>query len=349
MRRIVVVTAIVVGGALVAAGALPAIALAHGPVAPVATSYLAKVGRVPAGLDAKVVDGDLRMWLRVSPAEYVVVLDYRGAPYLRFTPSGVDVNQNSAMYYLNQTPVAETPPANLGRTTPPRWEQASDGREYGWHDGRLHALANVAIAPGSTYVGRWSIPVLVDGHLAAISGGVWHAEDPSIVWFWPIVVLIACVLAAVRLKRPELDARVGRTLGVAALLAIGIAGVGRELHGRPNVTVLQLVELTVILAFVLWGLHRVVARRPGYTTYFVIAFVAVWQGVGLLPTLADGFVLMAVPAFVARIATVLCLGCGVGLLLMTVRLAERPRRRAQRPEPAIEGGSDGDRVGTSVA
>ena len=39
----------------------------------------------------------------------VVVLDYRGAPYLRFSRSGVDVNQASSMYYLNQTP-AETPP-----------------------------------------------------------------------------------------------------------------------------------------------------------------------------------------------------------------------------------------------
>ena len=58
---------------------------AHGPVAPIASSYLARVGRVAAGIDAKVIDGDLRMWLRVVPSETVVVLDYRGAPYLRFS------------------------------------------------------------------------------------------------------------------------------------------------------------------------------------------------------------------------------------------------------------------------
>ncbi len=66
---------------------------------------------LPAGLQAKVIDGDLRMWLQVPRDQTVVVLDYRGAPYVRFSPAGVDVNHNSSMYYLNQTPVALTPPA----------------------------------------------------------------------------------------------------------------------------------------------------------------------------------------------------------------------------------------------
>ncbi len=42
-----------------------------------------------------------------------VVIDCRGAPYLRFDSRGVAANTNSAMYYLNQTPVAEPlPPAS---------------------------------------------------------------------------------------------------------------------------------------------------------------------------------------------------------------------------------------------
>jgi hypothetical protein len=91
---------------LSALAALPAAAGAHGPIAPIASSYLAKPGQVPPGFDAKTVDGDQRMWLRVPSTQTVVVLDYRGAPYLRFSPSGVEVNHNSEMYYLNQTPVA---------------------------------------------------------------------------------------------------------------------------------------------------------------------------------------------------------------------------------------------------
>ena len=230
-------------GVLVAVGAFPSGAGAHGPVAPIASSYLAKVSRVPVGLDAKVVDGDQRTWLRVVPSETVVVLDYRGAPYLRFSASGVEVNQNSAMYYLNQTPVTETPPSNLTRTTPPSWQLVTVGHDYSWHDGRLHALATVAVSPGVAYVGRWRIPLLVDGRLSSISGALWHAEGPSVVWFWPIVVFLLCVLAARRVRRPALDRLVAGALSIGALVAIAVAGVGRYLHGRPTVSVFQLIEL----------------------------------------------------------------------------------------------------------
>ena len=139
--------------ALATVATAPATAQAHGPVAPVASSYLAKIGRVPAGLDAQVVDGDQRMWLRVTSSATVVVLDYRGAPYLRFSNAGVEVNQNSAMYYLNQTPVALTPPTNLGPRTPAHWQRVTAGHDYGWHDGRLHALAAIALTPGTSFVG----------------------------------------------------------------------------------------------------------------------------------------------------------------------------------------------------
>jgi hypothetical protein len=323
-------------GVLVSLGAFPSGAGAHGPVAPIASSYLAKVSRVPAGLDATVVDGDLRMWLRVVPRETVVVLDYRGAPYLRFSASGVEVNHNSAMYYLNQTPVAETPPSHLTRSTPPSWQRVTTGTDYNWHDGRLHGLATVAVSPGVAYVGTWSIPLLVDGRLSSISGGLWHAEDLSVVWFWPIVVLLLCVLAAWRVRRPALDRLVARVVALGALIAIAVAAAGRELHGRPAVSLFQLIELLIILAFVGWGLRRVLfARsRPGYFSYFVIACVALWEGVQLIPTLVSGFVLMAVPAFVARAAAVLCLGCGAGLLLLVFRIAEPPRPASPRGDRA---------------
>ncbi len=95
---------IVLVASFVTAGPFAPPAAAHGPVAPIASSYLARVGSVPAGVEAKVVDGDQRMWLQVRRGLTLTVLDYRGAPYLRFSSSGVEVNENSAMYYLNQTP-----------------------------------------------------------------------------------------------------------------------------------------------------------------------------------------------------------------------------------------------------
>ena len=328
--------------ALAVIAAMPDVATAHGPVAPVATSYLARVSSVPAGLEAKVIDGYVRMWLRVSPRLTVVVLDYRHAPYLRFSRSGVQVNLNSTMYYLNQTPVAETPPADLRPSTPPHWQSVSSGHDYEWHDGRLQALATVALAPGTSYLGRWSIPLLIDARRGAVSGGLWHADDPPLVWFWPIVVLLACVLASWRVRRPRLDARVARLLGVAAVAAIAVAAIGRGLHGRPTVSVFQLIELGFVLSLVGWALVHVLTARAGYFTYFVIAFVAVWEALNLLPTLLAYYVLVALPAFLTRSATVLCLGAGAGLLLLVFRLADpgeagtRRHGRASSATPELD-------------
>jgi hypothetical protein len=140
--------------ALISLAAFPGTAAAHGPPAPVATSYVARVSQVPADLSAKVVNGDLRMWLRLPESMTLVVIDYLGVPYLRFSRSGVQVNENSSMYYLNQTPIPATPPPSLGHSTPVRWQQVSSGHTYDWHDDRLPALATIALSPGATYVGR---------------------------------------------------------------------------------------------------------------------------------------------------------------------------------------------------
>jgi hypothetical protein len=322
-------------------GLLPRAAQAHGPVAPVASSYLARVGSVPAGVEAKIVDGDQRMWLRVVPSETVVVLDSRGAPYLRFSRLGVDVNQSSALYYTNKSP-PQTPPRGLTRGTAPRWHRVSGAHAYGWHDGRLHALAAVALPPRVAYVGQWRILVVVDGRLSSISGGLWHADSPSIVWFWPIVVVLLCALAALRVRQRELDMLAARLLAGASLAGITLVGVGRELHGRPSVSAFQLIILVLIVAFVAWGWHRVLSRCSGYFSFFLIAGGAVWAGLVVVTTLLYGFVLMAVPAFVARVATVLCLGCGGGLLLLSFRLADYRDARSSTSEDEADLDSEDD-------
>jgi hypothetical protein len=303
--------------ALLTLGALAHAAEAHGIVVPVASSYVAKVDRVPTGLDAKVVDGDQGMWLRVAPGETAVVLDYRGAPYLRFTSFGVEANQNSAMYYLNQRR-AKAPTSQVSPLSPPKWTSLTSAHAYSWHEGRLHALATTARAPGTRYVGRWSVPVLVGSRRDAISGRLSYAPNPSIVWFWPIVVLIACVVAAWRLHRPKLDAYVSQALAVASLIGIAAGVAGEELHGRPTVAVGQQVVFGIALAFVAFALIRVLLRKAGSFLLFVISFAALWLGTALLPVLLYGFVLSAVPAFVARVAAVLSLGAGAGLFFVVL-------------------------------
>ncbi len=304
---------------------LPASASAHGPVDPPASKYLARVSQLPAGLEAKVVDGDQRMWLRSDLGRTVIVLDYRGAPYVRFSPAGVAVNENSSMYYLNQVP-AQIPPTNLGPGTRPHWDQVSGGDSYGWHDGRLHALATTVLTPGSRYAGTWRIPLRIDDAATAISGGLYYAPDPSIVWFWPILVALACVLAALRLRRRELDERVALALAVVALVAFAVVGAGQQLHGRPSVSVGQGIVLALVLAFTAWGLLAMARRRHGWFTFFIVAAAALWEGASTVAVLFDGFVLLALPAVVARVAVVACLSAGVGLLPVVFAMAERPER-----------------------
>lgn len=321
-RRLVALTAAALACVALSAAALPGSADAHGPIAPVASAYLARVASAPPGLEAKAVDGDQRMWIDASRVGTVLVFDYRGAPYLLFSPGGVAVNQNSSMYYLNQTP-AENPPPNLSSSTPPSWHAVTKARKYSWHDGRLHALASVAIAPGQSFVGTWRIPLSVDGRRTAISGGLWHAADPSLVWFWPIVVLLACALALARLGRRRLDVAVSRALALLTLAGTAIIALGQELYGRPNVVAGQLVVLGLVLAFVAYGAIRVLVGRAGGFHLFAISFVALWAGGASLEVLLNGFVLMSVPAFLARVAVVLALGCGGALFVMLLARVDR--------------------------
>jgi hypothetical protein len=84
-----------------------------------------------------------------------------------------------------------------------------------------------------------------------------------------------------------------------------------------------------------------VRGRAGYFTYFLIGIGALWAGGEIITTLLYGYVLIAIPAFPARAACVVCLGSGIGLLLLVFRLADpegtgRARRRAE----AVRTGAD---------
>jgi hypothetical protein len=318
--------ALALAGVLALSGLFPNVALAHGPAAPVATSYLGRVTHAPVGVDAKVINGYLWLWLRVASSQSVVVLDYRGAPYVQFSRADIYVNENSEMYYLNQT-LPEAPPAHLTRSTPAKWRHLSGEHEFAWHDGRIGALASSVVAPGASYLGTWSVAVLVNGHPGTISGGLWHAQNPSLVWFWPIVVLIACMLAAWRLRSATLDRRVTGVLAVVVLAAIFVGAAARWLYGRPGVPVEQVVLVVVLVAFASWAIARVLLGRAGFIQHMVTAGTALWIGLELLPTLLHGYVLTAGPPVMARIATVLCLGGCVALVPPSIRAA------LEEPEP----------------
>ncbi len=319
---------VLVSAVLVLLALSPTSAQAHGASDPVASSYLARIASVPAGMSATVVDGDLRLWLDVPSRESVYVLDYQGAPYLHLERGRIWANEESQMYYFNQSP-SVNPPPGLRRTTRPRWVQAGSGTSYEWHDGRLQALAIEALAPGASLVGSWRIPLVVNGRHTTVSGTLLYRGAPSIVWFWPIAVLVLCVVAAWRLQDAAIDAWMGRVLAALTLFGIALAAVGRDLHGRPGLSGFGLVELAVILAFAIWALSRIARDRASSLILFLIAVVAAWEGVSLIPTLLHGYVLLAVPPVLGRLATVICLSGAIGLGFAILRLLHREQSTEQ--------------------
>lgn len=306
--------------AVVGAGLLPGRASAHvGVTAPAATSYLARISAVPAGIEAKVVDGDQRLWLRVPPTLRVVVVGLHGEPYLRFTPRGIDVNTRSATYYLNRVRAAAVP-SGLGPGTPPAWKHLTGGRSTSWHEDRLHALALAAHPPGTRYLGRWSVPLLVDGRRASIAGGLWQAPRPSLLWFWPLALLAASVPALLRLRDagPRFEQRAASALVVLALSTSTLGRLGREAYGRPVVSTGQLALIAttcaVAAALALLWLRREWRAVAGA----LIAVVALYEGIALFATLRNFYVLAAIPAWAERLAASASLAAGGALLLVIV-------------------------------
>jgi len=315
---------------------MPARASAHaGLTAPAATSFQARIDSVPRGLEARVVDGDQRLWLRASPHLTAYVLGFGGEAYLRFSPDGVAVNVRSPAYWLNRAR-PRTPPAGLTPTTPPVWKTISRGHSYSWHEDRLHSLAAVARTPGSAYVGRWTIPVLAGGTMTRITGTLWHAEPPSLVWFWPIAVVLGCLAAVLRLRDPRLDAAAAAVLAAVTLGAATLGRLGRELVGRPTVSTWQLL-LVALTCAVAAGLALLFVRRTWRAVAgLCIAVLGIYQGVALAGTLLHGFVLSVLPGWLERASAAASLAAGAGLLVTVLAGATRSGDE-ERDERALPG------------
>ena len=314
--------------AFAAAGLFAGRASAHaGLTAPAATSYLAKISTMPRGLEAKVVDGDQRLWLRVSPGVVAVVLGLRGEPYLRFSSRGVEVNTKSATYYLNRArPVIV--PLGVTRGTPPVWKRLTSGRSTSWHEDRLHALALATHPPGNSLLGPWLVPVLVNGRRTAVTGELWHAARPSLLWLWPLLLVLACVPALLRLRDAGLEDVATVGLAVLALASATAARLGRELYGRPTVSTWQLVIAGGSCVVAVALLVLVLRRDWRSVAAAAIGILAVYQGLALLGVLRNGFVLAAIPAWGERASAITSLASGAAVLVVVILTPSRAREPA---------------------
>jgi hypothetical protein len=204
---------------------------------------------------------------------------------------------------------------------------------YVWHEDRLHALALAPHPAARADLGRWVVPVVIDGRRSRIAGRLWSRPAPTRLWFWPLVVAIVVAAAVARLG----DARVNRAsaavLGSATIAAVVTGRVGRELFGHPSVSGWQVADLIATTA-VCAGLVALLARgRTWRTGALLTAAAGLYQGLVLAPTLTQGYVLAAIPPSIERAAAACALAGGAGLLLSMILVDVIPP--IQRRERAV--------------
>ncbi len=176
---------------MVMAGAAGALGVLAGPAAadPAGpTDYRTDVIEIEpaaAGIEVRIIGGDSFVRLRAEPGVEVLVMGYRGEPYLRFAADGtVWQNERSPSRWLNDDRFgeAEIPPEAEPDAEPEWLAVASDG-SYAWHDHRTHWMnpaRPIGAEPGDTIL-EAVVPLVVDGRPTSISVRSTLLPGPSIV------------------------------------------------------------------------------------------------------------------------------------------------------------------------
>src|SRR5439155_11590511 len=121
--------------AVVVGLAAPAAAQAHSRSTVVAIDYRVAIRSVPAGIGARVLDGDRKLSLAVGRGLTVVVLGDASEPFIRFSPRGVEINDQAPTAWSDR--IAHRKRIALDAHAPPRWRLAHHGHSFSWHEHRL--------------------------------------------------------------------------------------------------------------------------------------------------------------------------------------------------------------------
>ncbi len=283
----------------------------------------------PAVPSVAVTVGPGGQWVRVTNqgAAELVILGYRGEPFLRLSQNQVEVNELSST--AAETGQTRGIPASQDPATEPRWVQLRDGDSVTWTDARIEPPLESQPASGF-----WELPLVVDGQQATVLGTRELIPPPSP---WPWVAglgLLAAAIAAIGWMRNWHQP-------MAAVIAAGILAfvlhlIGTGLAPQQGGPVIGWVGVGAVSAFsLLIGAVAVVStlrRSESAPDRLVTVGIMV-----LLLAATDISVLwysqlpFAGPAVLDRILTVLTYATALGLLVAGGRLVrERSRARLVR-------------------
>jgi hypothetical protein len=290
--------------------AAPATAQAHGRSAVVAIDYRVAIQSAPTGIEARVLDGDRKLWLEVDRGLTVVVLGYANEPFLRFSPSGVEINDRAPTAWSDRLARGASPAFDARAS--PSWRLTHHGHSFSWHEHRLAPPLHIG------QIARWTVPLVVDGRPTAVSGTVRKVARPP---FWPWLALGALFLfgGVVLLRRssPTAARHAAFLLAWAAGAAAYASVVGVALAGAVGRS--QAAELVPASALALIGVGALLFWRSGrQIAVGAIATLALSGGLGLLPVFAHAVVISALPAVAARTAAAIAVWGGATALLLIV-------------------------------
>jgi hypothetical protein len=290
---------------------------------PVAGDYQAQITAVtpPTRLiQLRVVDGDQRLWMRVSPAASVVVLGVQGEPFLRFAGGQVDVNTRSITARLDRL-APGVPATSFQPGTAPAWKRLAGGRAYLWPERRIGSLQPLAVrAPAGS--ARWTIPMVVNGRRVMVSGRLLHSSPPG-AWLWVAVAAGAIALAAAAAAWRRHTA--GRSsmlagVGAAGMAALVVARLGREAYGRPDIGTGNLTELALTLVIGLPTCYLLLRGRPDSRAFagLVAGVLGIYQTLRFAPMLTHGLVFAWLPAGMERAAVAVMAAAAPATLFLAV-------------------------------
>lgn len=308
-------------------------AAAHLRSGVIAVDYRAHLAMPPpklgTALAARIYQSDLAIRLEVRDGHSIVVLGYLGEPFLRVDQHGVAVNASSPTAASAKL-LAKSERLGGSQVV---WRERKGRHSVVWHDARTRS------PPHGIGTTNWTIPLVVDGRRASLSGSTERVGRPR-VWPWVVALgLVVGVLLAAVAADHRRKGRLGQVATGAALIAIAAmtaSAVGFATDRYASgftwfVAADELVLAAVGVAILTRGPGS--ARRGSAAGLGLLALLGSGLGGGAL---FHGVVLSALPASVARGAVAVGLAAGaiaavagtVSLFSDAERLYVSPARRS---------------------
>jgi hypothetical protein len=319
------------------------------------------------GLEVKVVESGSRLQLENRTGTEVVVLGYKGEPYLRVGPDGLFQNKLSPATYINATRKGNQPPesaqkAPVGATD---WEKVSSEPVARWHDHRVHWMLptdppQARRDPGKRHVidmdaenqtdADWKVPIRQGDQEILVRGDLVWEPGPSVLpWFALIFASLALVVVVGRGAAwgPGLAAITAGLLAVDVFHVVGLGlanagSLGYRLTKSITQSPFEPLAWAVGALAIVWMARR---RSDGLSLAALAGLqIALLGGVSDLSALSRSEVPFGFGAGLARLAVALSIGFGFGLTAVAaLRLAgvfpsEKPQPdRDLRELPAHDG------------